>query len=177
MRALVVYESMYGNTHNVADHIAAGLAGHFDVEVVTVADATDKVRAIDLLVVGAPTHIHGMPSKMSHKAAVDALEKDPDLTLDENLDDDTLRDWFDEMEHIDGGTAAAAFDTRIDASPILTGRASRGIARRLRRHGFRLVAPPESFLVDKHNHVVAGETDRARSWGESLAAAVAMPTA
>ena len=66
--------------------------------------------------------------------------------------------------------AAAAFDTRIDAPAALTGRASKGIAKRLRRCGFSLVVEPESFLVDKHNRLVDGEEERARAWGAALAA-------
>ena len=65
----------------------------------------------------------------------------------------------------------AAFDTRIDAPAALTGRASKGIAKRLRRCGFDLVAEPESFLVDKHNHLLEGEAERARAWGAALASA------
>ena len=34
MRAVVVYESMYGNTHLIADAIGAGLEAAFDVRVV-----------------------------------------------------------------------------------------------------------------------------------------------
>ena len=76
MRALIVYESMYGNTHVVADHIAEGLRSHFDVEVVPVDAATgEKVRGVDLLVVGGPTHVHAMSSEKSRKAAKDASSK------------------------------------------------------------------------------------------------------
>jgi hypothetical protein len=44
---------------------------------------------------------------------------------------------------------------------MFTGRASGGIANELRHHGFTLVDEPESFLVDRHTHLVAGEADRA----------------
>jgi hypothetical protein len=47
---------------------------------------------------------------------------------------------------------AAAFDTRVDLPVALTGRASKGIARKLRRHGATLISRPESFLVTKDNH-------------------------
>ena len=53
MRAVVVYESMYGNTHVVADAIGAGLKTAFDVSVVPVSQASPAVLAdADLLVVG-----------------------------------------------------------------------------------------------------------------------------
>jgi flavodoxin len=63
MRALVVYESMFGNTRLVASNIADGLRADYEVTVVPVAEATPElVAAADLLVAGAPTHMHGLPS-------------------------------------------------------------------------------------------------------------------
>ena len=55
---------------------------------------------------------------------------------------------------------------------LLSGRASRGIADRLRRHGYRLVAEPESFLVNKSNQLLPSELERATAWGAGLLAAV-----
>ena len=43
IRAVVIYESMYGNTHVVADHIAEGLRSRFDVDVVPVGRATAEL--------------------------------------------------------------------------------------------------------------------------------------
>jgi hypothetical protein len=64
---------------------------------------------------------------------------------------------------------AAAFDTRIGTvSPLVSGHASKGIARRLRHHGLEVVTEPESFLVDKDSHLMEGEAFRARQWGEIL---------
>jgi hypothetical protein len=65
---------------------------------------------------------------------------------------------------------AAAFDTRIHGVPAFTGRASRGIGRLLKRHGYRLVAAPESFLVGPQSTLLDGEASRARRWGTALAA-------
>ena len=170
MRAVVVYESMYGATHAVAEQIAAGLAPSLKVEVSPVDGADELVRGAGLLVVGGPTHVHGMTSAMSRMSAAEAAEKDDDLELDPALDVDApgLRDWLGDLPRHDG-RRAAAFDTRIDAPAALTGRASKGIARRLRHHAFVLVAEPESFLVDKQGHLLDGELDRARAWGAELA--------
>ena len=55
----------------------------------------------------------------------------------------------------------------------MTGRAPKGIARRLRHHGYELLAEPESFLVDRQNHLLPGEEERAAAWGTQLAALVA----
>jgi hypothetical protein len=169
MRAVVVYESMYGNTHVVADHIGAGLRSRFEVVVSSVEDADDAgIADADLLVVGGPTHAHGMTSAMTRKSAVEAAAKDADLDLDADAEGPGLRDWLSELPKRDGARAAA-FDTRIDAPAALTGRASKGIARRLRHHGFELVTDPESFLVDKHSHLLDGEDERARSWANAIA--------
>ena len=177
MRALVVYESMYGNTHLVADEIAAGLRGSFDVTVVPVEGATaDAVADADLVVVGGPTHVHGMSSARTREAALEAAKKDEHLEVDPDAEGPGLREWFDTIGRVDS-TAAAAFDTRLDSSPLLTGRASRGIQRRLRKHGFRTIVDAESFLVDKQTELLPGEPERARAWGETIASAMAERTA
>jgi hypothetical protein len=69
--------------------------------------------------------------------------------------------------------SAAAFDTRIHISPVLSGRASKGISKRLRHHGWHEVAEPESFFVDKESALVDGEDERAVEWGRTLARAAA----
>lgn len=179
MRALVVYESMYGNTHTVAGHIADGLRPTFDVEVVAVGEATaERVADADLLVVGGPTHAHGMSTHATRGSAVAAAEKDgAELEVDATAMGPGLREWFhglgERTEHPALHTAdAAAFDTRFDMPAAFTGRAGRGIGRRLRRHGFELVVGPESFFVDKQNHLLDGEAERAIHWGAALAQAV-----
>jgi menaquinone-dependent protoporphyrinogen IX oxidase len=76
MRAIVVYESMYGNTHQVADAIGAGLGTAFDVSVVPVSQTgPDVLAGADLAVVGGPTHAHGITRAATRKAAVEAASK------------------------------------------------------------------------------------------------------
>jgi menaquinone-dependent protoporphyrinogen IX oxidase len=178
MKAIVVYESMYGNTHLVADGIAEGLRGaDVDATVVPVEGGTDEVLGgADLVVVGGPTHAHAMSRPSTRKAAVeDARKPERNLTLDPDAMGEGLREWFDSLGELP--VAAAAYDTRLDASPVLTGRASKGIAKRLRKHGANVVAEPESFLVTKHNELEPDQLDRAREWGTMLAAQiVALPT-
>jgi Flavodoxin len=174
MRALVVYESMYGNTHAVASSIAEGLRATHQVTLVPVAKVTaELVAAADLLVAGGPTHMHGMSTAASRRMAADAAHKQGGgLTMD--LDETEppgpgLRGWLDGISG--GHRLAAAFDTRLDGYPALTGRASRGISRLLRRHGYGIVAAPESFLVSKQNTLLGGEASRARMWGMTLGTA------
>jgi len=59
--ALIVYESMYGGTRQVAEAIADGLSASTRCTVTEVGDAPTVVGPdVDLLVIGAPTHAFGM---------------------------------------------------------------------------------------------------------------------
>ena len=172
MRAVVVYESMYGNTHLVADAIGAGLAPSFDVSVVPVAQASPAtVEDADLVVVGGPTHAHGMSRAATRKAAVEAASKPASpLQIEPGAQGPGLREW---LASLAGSRAkAAAFDTRVNAPAAFTGRASKGIARLLRAHGFDVVAEPESFLVTKQDRLAPEEATRAHGWAAKLAASI-----
>jgi flavodoxin len=170
MRAVVIYESMYGNTHTIADAIARGLAPGNEVTVVPVAKAAPELLdGAGLVVVGGPTHIHGMSGTRSRQAAVEAARKDGSrLTLEPHAQGPGLRDWFGTVGQIRG--CGAAFDTRVDGPAVLTGHASKGIAKLLSRHGLTEIAPAQSFLVTKDNQLPPGEEDRAEQWGRELAA-------
>ena len=177
MRALVVYESMYGNTHTVAVSIAAGLSTRHDVTLVPVTRATPElVAAADLLVVGGPTHLHRMSTVASRRWAADAARKrGRGLTMDPDADGPGVRGWLEGAGSLGslGGqnTLAVAFDTRLSGVPLFTGRASRGISRLLAGHGCRMFAAPESFLVSKKDTLRDGEAARARAWGAMIGAA------
>jgi hypothetical protein len=55
---------------------------------------------------------------------------------------------------------------------MFAGTASRAIARRLRRRGYRVITKPASFRVkDVTGPLVEGELDRAQEWADKLAAA------
>jgi Flavodoxin domain len=173
MRAVVVYESMYGNTHQVADAIGAGLEAAFDVSVVPVSQAGPAVLAdADLVVVGGPTHMHGMSRASTRKWAVQAANRPVgDLKVEPGALGRGLREWFGSLGRYP--VKAAAFDTRLPGPAAMTGRASKGVTRLLRRHGFDVVAEPESFLVTKQDRLRPEETTRARGWGSTLAASIA----
>jgi flavodoxin len=168
MTTLVVYESVYGNTRAIAEAIAEGLGG---AEVVPVHEAAGRTEQLELLVVGGPTHLHGMTTTKSRQMAVEAVREDGEGHVERGAAEEPgLRAWIAALA--DGHDApAAAFDTRADKSPWLTGAASRGIAKRLRRRGYEVVAS-ESFLVeDSEGPLAEGELDRARAWGTELAKA------
>jgi hypothetical protein len=173
MKALVVYESMYGNTHLIAEAIGDGLRPDLGVDVVPVGRAgADALADVDLLVVGGPTHVHGVSRASTRAAAVEAAAKPgADLDVDPDAEGDGLREWFDGLAAVP--RHAAAFDTRLRGPAAVTGRASKGIAKRLRAHGATLVTDPESFLVTKETHLVPDEVAHARAWGAQLARAAA----
>jgi hypothetical protein len=172
MHAVVVYESMYGNTHLIAEAIGTGLETAFDVRVLPVAQARpDAIADADLVVVGGPTHAHGMSRASTRKAAVQAANKPVGgLTVEPDALGPGLREWFSSLGNCP--IRAAAFDTRIHGPAALTGRASKGVTRLLREHGFNVIAEPESFLVTKQDRLEPHEQDRARDWGARLAAGV-----
>ena len=173
MHAVVVYESMYGNTATIAEAIADGLRGHnarLDVTTLRVGAADPSaVEHADLIVVGGPTHTFGMSRMKTRAAAVEAAQKpDSGLRLEPGAAGPGVREWLPTLDH---SAWAAAFDTSVKGFTVF-GHASRGIAALLRRRGLQLVARPETFLVTKDNVLRAGEIDRARAWGRVLAAHV-----
>lgn len=169
MKSVVVFESMYGNTRHIAEEIGHGLGVVSHVTLGTTRDVDfDDVLEADLIVVGGPTHVHGMLSNASRRGAVEEAEKE-DIVLDPAVDAEVLRKWLKKIPTRDL-RFAAAFDTRLDKSALLTGSAAKDIAKKLTRHGFTMLEEPESFFVDdSQGPLVDGEAHRARLWGETLA--------
>lgn len=168
MRALIVYESMFGNTHEVANHIAEGLRSVYEVSIVRVGDATDEmIDAADLLLVGGPTHAHGLSRRRTREAANQMAAKvDNEFEMEPDSVGFGLRDWFHGLRNHDG-KIAGAFDTRAPGPALFTGRASKQIAHSLSAHGFHVTAT-KSFVVTKYGHLAADELKKARAWGEML---------
>lgn len=173
MRVVIGYESMYGNTHRIADAIGSGFEATDDVVVAHINALRAEVARADILVVGAPTHAHGLPRPNSRDAAVQGANSATNRhDLDPAAKEDTgLREW------LAGPTGAlpryvAAFDTRFPAPGWLVGHPARRMSRTLARNGAVVVARPESFFVDKSEHLRSGELERAREWGRQLRARV-----
>jgi Flavodoxin len=177
MNVTIVYESMFGNTHEVAEAIAEGVrvAGPgADVQCLPVGDAAaERVATTDLLVVGGPTHMRGMTSGLSRRMGISGEEKaeakgEPAHEIEPDAEGPGLREWFDGLPKVRDGHQGAAFDTRLASA--LAGGAARGIARRLRGRGYRLVSDPEGFIVDDaYGPLRPGEVERAKQWGAQLA--------
>ncbi len=154
MKALVVYDSQFGNTEAVARTIGEALGADV-MKVGTVAPET--LRGLDLLVVGAPTQA-GRPTK----AMKQFLAEIPDRALE--------------------GVDAAAFDTRIDASCAgfvgriamrVFGFAAPRIERGLRAKGGHVVGVEGFFVKDTQGPLAAEELERATTWARKLPQRVA----
>lgn len=161
MRSLVVYESWFGNTRQVAEQIADALAAAGEVQVVSVDDPLPPLAHLDLLVVGAPTHVHGLSGRRSREAALEQRGGEGEIGVG-------MRGWLEELPLV-GRPLVAVFDTRAHRSELLVGSAAHGIAHRIRKHGYRLATEPESFFVEgTPGPLEEGELERAAEWGRSL---------
>lgn len=166
MRALVVFESMFGNTRDVARAVAEGLSTRMGVELVEVGSARWRAD-VDLLVVGGPTHAFSMSRPGTREDAARQAELAVIST------GTGIREWLENLSGVRAGTSAATFDTRV-ARPRLPGSAARAMHKRLGHAGLDLVVGPESFWVDgTRGPLVADEVARAKDWGAELANRVA----
>jgi len=174
-RALVVYESVFGDARAIAHAVAEGLSIGIPVDVVAAAEGPAEVGPdVALLVVGGPNHALAMPRPSTREGAV--TQHGAEIA-------DTsrgLHEWLDAVQITGNGTRAAAFDTRSDHPKLLVkmDHAARTEEKLLRRHGLTILAPAEHFYVtDAKGPLVAGEEDRARRWGATLAQALAVQPA
>ncbi|HTZ44739.1 MAG TPA: flavodoxin domain-containing protein [Jatrophihabitans sp.] len=166
MRTLVVYESIYGNTRQLAEAIADGCRQAGDASAIRLAEANPGSFAdLGLLVLGAPTHAWGLSRAGTRKAAV-ANPAKGSPPAEAAADQPGMRELLAELPRLE--CPGAAFDTRLKAPGWLTGHAAHGIAHRLRQHGVQVLGRPESFFVTKQNQLRAGELERARAWGVEL---------
>lgn len=144
MRALVVFDTLHGNTRQIAEAIAEGFGASWEVVVkpateADIADLDDR----DLLVLGCPVHGWNVSKPM--------------------------REFLDRLDagRVDGGNAAA-FDTKF--KHILAGGAAKKLVGRLRKLGLDILAEPESFFVTgMEGPLQEGEVDRANAFGARLA--------
>lgn len=172
MKALIVYESMFGNSRQVGESIRDGLAmiaGSVTLANVNHVNA-EVLLAADILVVGGPTHVHGMSRESTRKGAKD--QATPELKLEPDAPGTGIRDFLNTLGS--STQMGAAFDTRLNQPQWITGAASHAVARSLSAHGVRLVAKPQSFLVDKATQLLPGELERAREWGEAVGVSARM---
>lgn len=163
-RALVVFESMYGNTQHIAEAIAEGLASQLPVEVAEVSAAPLVLPPdIGLVVLGGPTHRFGLSRPASRERA--AAKHEP---LSVGLG---LRDWIEQVEWEPGRLVAATFDTKRGAPRFFWGSAARAARKAVRARSV-LVLGAKDFYVTfgaDEDALEPGELERARAWGRELA--------
>jgi flavodoxin len=148
MKAIVAYDSVYGNTEKVAKAIGEALGEGTQVLRADEVDASG-LGSLDLLIVGAPTH-GGRPTK----PVSNLLGKIPSNALE--------------------GTSVAAFDTRSPKTWVkIFGFAAPKIAGKLKKKGGTLVKDPEPFFVDDTKGPLSeGEIQRAAGWAGDIAGGI-----
>lgn len=166
MTALVVFESLWGNTRALAEAVADGL-GERDGDGVTHLDVTDAPVPVpddvDLLVVGGPTHAFSMSRASTRQDAEGRGAPAGHAGRG-------IRDWLSALP-ASRRLTVATFDTRVGSVRHLPGSAAKAAAKEVRRrHLGRLVATESFYVGDMDGPLLDGELDRARSWGRSLAA-------
>jgi len=169
MRALVVYESMFGNTETIAMAIGEGLATRMPVDVVEVGKAPSDIEPdVALLVVGGPTHAFGMSRPQTRQDAAKQAQRPLVSTTG-------IREWLAALPRSarSAKVLATAFDTRINNRWAI-GSAARAAQRQLRAKGFGSAGKATTFYVGgTPGPLLEGETTRARQWGAALAAPIA----
>ena len=167
--AIVVYESLWGNTAAIAHAIADGLGP--GTRIGSTGDISPAVAATAaLLVVGAPVHAMSLPTTRSLTSVARRTLGDGEIAGD--VDHPLMRDWIIELRFRE--SFAAAFDTRVTG---LMGRGgTNALERLLKGTGRRLIDQSGRYIVDHQREVRTtagmlreGELGRARAWGEHLA--------
>jgi flavodoxin len=156
MKAMVVYDSVFGNTGKIAQAIGYALGPPEDVEMLRVSEVKpEQLAGLTLLVVGSPTR------QFSPTGATTSFLK--------SIPKNGLK-----------GVKVAAFDTRFTVSAIeevrvlaffvrVFGYAAKPIANRLEKKGGELVVPPEGFYVgDTEGPLLQGELERAADWARRI---------
>lgn len=161
MKAIVVYESHWGNTAAVARAIAEGIGP--GATALSTADATAAaIDGADLIVAGAPRLGFSLPTDGMVKGLSSETAKGgppPDLSHP------TMRAWLDALPA--GSGRGAAFETKISWSP---GSASKAILGQLQDKGYRAADKPQKFVVkDRYGPLKEGELEKAKAWGAELA--------
>jgi len=164
MKAIVVYESLWGNTAAIARAIAAGIGP--EARALSTAEATgEAIAGADLIVAGAPLHAFGLPSAQVRANVARDAGKSPSSP---DLSHPLLRSWLETLPM--GQGRAAAFETRFRFSP---GSAAGPILRRLQRAGYRPIAKGQRFMITgMYGPLGEGEEERARQWGTELSKAL-----
>ncbi len=145
MNTLIIYDSIFGNTAQLAQAMADKLGEHGTARIALINEAgLAEDKDIDLLLIGGPTQRHGVSPNMK--------------TFLKSLPRRSLQ-----------GVNAGTFDTRYHMATWKTGSAAHEIASRLRRTGVSIISEPESFFVaEREGPLEDGELERAARWAEEI---------
>ncbi len=144
MKALVIYDSLYGNTEKIAKAIGGAIKG--EVKVVPVAEAnTTELKSLDLLIIGSPTQ--GGNATKAMQAFINGLA------------DASIK-----------GIRVAVFDTRMTSAWVkIFSFAAGRMAKYFKGKGANLVSPPEGFFVTgSKGPLKEGELERAAAWAKNI---------
>jgi flavodoxin I len=146
MKALVIYDSVYGNTEKIARAIAGAISRSGEVTVVRAGEVNPaELKSIDLLIVGSPTQ-GGRPTP----AVKEFLSRIPANSLK--------------------NVSVTSFDTRLKTTLVkLFGWAASRIENSLTAKGGLEAALPEGFFVEgTKGPLKEGELERAAVWAKGL---------
>lgn len=144
MKALVIYDSTYGNTEKIARSIGGAIGD--DVKVLRAGEVSpSELDSLDFLIIGSPTQ-GGRPTP----AVLEFMNRIPESGVK--------------------GINVAAFDTRFQSKLTrIFGYAAGRIADSLKKKGGNLISPPEGFFVKGNEGPLKdGELERAASWAKGL---------
>jgi len=161
MKAVVVYESLWGNTAAIARAIAEGI-GPEARDLTTAQASGEAISGADLIVAGAPLIGFRLPTDGMRKS----IGRDPKhAQRPPDLSQPSLRSWIAALPK--GNGRFAAFETRFRWSP---GSATRAIAKGLEKTGYHRIAKDQRFIVKgTYGPLADGEVDRAKAWGAEIA--------
>jgi flavodoxin len=137
MKALIIFDSNFGNTKKLAETIAEKFGK--DTKVLPVSDFSAKeLEGIKLLVVGSPVNAWRPTEKIKR-----FLEGFSEGQLE--------------------GIKAASFDTKMKS--FLAGDASKKISRKLKKAGAEIIVDPQAFIVKgSKGPLFEGEIEKAEKW-------------
>jgi flavodoxin I len=152
MKAIIIFDSFFGNTEKIAKEIKKVLSKKHEVSIVNVKDAKScDIKDFDTLIIGSPTRAFS-PSENTVS-------------------------FLKELGSLDG-KKFLTFDTRADIADVpkllglimkVFGYADKKIAKHLRAKGAEELSPSRGFFVnDKEGPLKDDEIERVRDWLESF---------
>jgi len=167
MKALVIFDTNFGNTKIIAEAIAKEFGD--DTKAISVSDFNvGELEGIDLLVVGSPI-IGWKPSERMGKflASLSLVVGSPIVGWEPSERTGKVLASLNKNQL--KGIKAVAFDTRVKV--FYHGDAGGKISRKLKDAGAEIIAKPQAFFVqEKEGPLVDGEAEKAAEWARMIKA-------